>query len=324
MEGQHYVAAWAFGPTPPDGYDAARAAVGGNHRLSRLTALNSTGKQCGGAISGLTHAGFCLAAFVSARVSRLGRFRAPLNKGMKRPASVRAKPVGSLTSRIRLPNVIQRVLSTKLLLFRARIKNKSFKGGFRMADKQRDPEIVAVQEVFRALKPLDDESRKRVLLSVFPLLQIKNLSPTDPIGTGDRLEPDRSASSPLRAQSTRRLSLIELVQQKQPGTNPQRIALFAYYREKYEGLQRFARDDLSPYFGKAKISPSGNYARDFTEAVRKGWIHEDGTDSYLTSKGVEAVESGFEGERKYASRPGPKSRRPRAIKRGTRGRPKAK
>jgi hypothetical protein len=86
--------------------------------------------------------------------------------------------------------------------------------------------------------------------------------------------------------------------EKQPGTNAQKIALFAYYREKYEGLSRFERSDLQPYFAKARLTPASNFDRDFVEAVKKGWIHEEKADSYLTTKGVEAVESGFEGQPK--------------------------
>ncbi len=89
------------------------------------------------------------------------------------------------------------------------------------------------------------------------------------------------------------------MQQKRPATNSQRIALFAYYRERYDGLARFARNDLLSYFSKAKEKPPANYDRDFVEAVKRGWLHEDGADSYITSRGIEAVEAGFPGERKY-------------------------
>lgn len=67
-------------------------------------------------------------------------------------------------------------------------------------------------------------------------------------------------------------------------------------------MARFNRSDLKDYFGKAKEQPPMNYDRDFVEAAKKGWIHEDADDSYITSKGIEAVESGFTGERKYKQR----------------------
>ncbi len=73
-------------------------------------------------------------------------------------------------------------------------------------------------------------------------------------------------------------------------------------RERHEGLPRFSRDDLKPYFSKAHIKPPENYDRDFNSALQKGWLHEDDADSYITTKGIEAVEANFEGERSYSSR----------------------
>jgi hypothetical protein len=157
-----------------------------------------------------------------------------------------------------------------------------------------DPQMSAFQAIYTALSSLDEADRQKVLSSVASLLEL-----APPHGEERALEPqrnDRVRQEPSAA-TARPLSLIELVQQKKPHTNVQLIATFAYYREKYEGHQRFHRDDLEGYFAKAKETPASNYNRDFGEAVKKGWIHEDGADSYLTSKGLEVVESGFEGER---------------------------
>jgi hypothetical protein len=87
-----------------------------------------------------------------------------------------------------------------------------------------------------------------------------------------------------------------LVQDKQPKNNAQKLALFAYHRERNEGHTRFSRRELEPYFAAAKETPPQNFDRDFNKAVEEGWIHEDGADSYLTSRGLEAVESGFAGD----------------------------
>ncbi len=114
--------------------------------------------------------------------------------------------------------------------------------------------------------------------------------------------PAVTIDAPVMHATGRPVSIVELIQEKQPGTQAQRIALFAYYREKHEGLARFSRADLQSYFSKAKEPPTTNYGRDFVEAVKKGWLHEDGADSYITSRGIEAVESGFASERKYAKR----------------------
>jgi hypothetical protein len=160
-----------------------------------------------------------------------------------------------------------------------------------MAEKGRDPHIVALEAVYAALKNLDANDRKRVLSSAFALLEVGGVLPIQA-----NLQPQTPSDKALISTAARPISLVELINEKTPNTNAQRIAVFAYYREKSEGASRFARDDLRSYFAKAKLSPAANFDRDFVDAVRKGWIHEDAEDSYLTTKGIEAVESGFEGE----------------------------
>jgi hypothetical protein len=196
-----------------------------------------------------------------------------------------------------------------------------------MPDKKRDPEIEALQSVHAALKPLAAEERTRVLASVYALLGIRGPDPPPAAPPPSRpaapSTTDASAASITTRSQTRPLSINELVQERSPGTSAQRIALFAYYRDKNEGIPRFTRDDLKGYFAKAKEQPPTNYDRDFVEAVKRGWIHEDGAESYVTSKGIEAVESGFAGERKYTKRAG----RPRKVGRppaGTKSKTKRK
>lgn len=172
-----------------------------------------------------------------------------------------------------------------------------------MPEKKQDPEIEALQSVHAALKPLSADERTRVLMSVYALLGINGPSagsiPSAVLRSVMPPGPDMQPLATGGRSQARPLSIIELIQEKSPGTNAQRIALFAYYRDKHEGISRFARDELKTYFAKAKEQPPTNYDRDFVEAVKKGWIHEDGADSYVTSKGIEIVESGFDGERKY-------------------------
>ena len=181
-----------------------------------------------------------------------------------------------------------------------------------MAEKGRDPTIVALETVHAALKDLNAAQRQKVLSSVSTLLDLGDWAP--PNASVPQLESPQSSRPPSRP-----VGLVELVTEKQPGSNAQRIALFAYYREKAEGKSRFARDDLKSYFATAKIAPAANYDRDFTDAVRRGWIHEDGADSYLTTKGIEAIESGFETERKPVQ-----SRKTKTPGKKARGRTRAK
>jgi hypothetical protein len=105
-----------------------------------------------------------------------------------------------------------------------------------------------------------------------------------------------------RETSGRPVAIRELIQDKGAHNHPQLITLFAYYREKYQGQTKFKRDDLKPYYHAARERTPGNYDRDFVEVVRRGWIHEEGENSYITTKGIEAVESGFAGSRAKPSR----------------------
>jgi hypothetical protein len=158
---------------------------------------------------------------------------------------------------------------------------------------EHDP-FEAARTIYEALKPLDGDTRQRVMLSALSLLG---------------MEAPRSQSPSVRSQevhggaqgggqhgATRPTSPVELIQQKQPSTNAQRLAVFAYHRERNEGQARFSRADLKDYFAKSRLVPPQNYDRDFKTAVELGYIYEDGADSYLTSKGLEAVEQGFGGK----------------------------
>lgn len=151
-----------------------------------------------------------------------------------------------------------------------------------------DPEITALQAVYLALKPLSADDRRKVLASVQALL-----------GTVDApIESRQMPSLATPSSSARPLSLVELIKDKQPKTNIDLITLFAYFRDQFEGQQRFGRNDLRGYFSKAKQNPPSNFDRDFVEAVKRGWLHEDGADSYITSRGMEAIAAGFPSERK--------------------------
>src|SRR5215813_9362071 len=172
-----------------------------------------------------------------------------------------------------------------------------------MARGKKDPEVSALEAVHAALKPLKPDARRKVLASVSALLQIA--ADASIVRSGERpthMPPPR-AEGTVSVSAPRPMSLVELVSEKRPGANPQLLALFAYYREKSEGSSRFSRDDLRPYFAKARIPPPANFSRDFSEAVKKGWIHEDGDESYLTSRGLEAVEAGFQGATKGEGTP---------------------
>lgn len=177
-----------------------------------------------------------------------------------------------------------------------------------MTKKQRevssDSAFSALQVVHNALAPLTSDERAKVLTSVMTLLEIQPQAVK-------RTSPEASSTRPEAPVAlTRPVGLVELMKDRKPTTNIGKITLFAYYREKHEGRSRFSPEDLKTYFGKAHEAPPALYGRDFKSAVRKGWLHEDGADSYITSKGIEEVEGGFPDERRRAGKARGKDKAP--------------
>lgn len=173
-----------------------------------------------------------------------------------------------------------------------------------MPSTKEDLVISAVKAVYAALGPLEPQDRDRVLNSVRVLFGITQSEPSiSPFLPVQHSQPTSSSSQ----SSSRPVSLVELIKDKQPKTHVDLITLFAFYRDQVEGVQRFGRNDLKAYFSLAKQNPPSNFDRDFVKAVKRGWLHEDGEDSYITSRGMEAIASGFPGDvvtskRKPASR----------------------
>jgi hypothetical protein len=172
----------------------------------------------------------------------------------------------------------------------------------------------AAKTIYEALETLDTQTRQRVLTSALSLLGMSvpdaPTSMVAPLGAapapaGYPLTPPVQTPS-QQSPPAATVSLENLMKEKAPATNAQRLAVFAYYREKREGLHRFARRDLEEYFARARLRPAENFDRDFKKATQLGYIHEDGAESYLTSKGVEAVEAGFGG--KFPPRGGTKNK----------------
>lgn len=153
--------------------------------------------------------------------------------------------------------------------------------------------------IVEALQPLPASEREKIMRSAREFLGMP---------TGN-VSPDRSGEVPPVSHSVpvgsrsedlvtrgKPKSLVELVNEKHPKTNTQLITLFAYYKERYEQADNFKRGDLKSYFSRARQKPAGNYDRDFSNAVQNGWVSQDGDDCYITSTGIEVVESGFSGE----------------------------
>jgi hypothetical protein len=158
---------------------------------------------------------------------------------------------------------------------------------------KKDKTIAALEAIHAALKPFSGDERSRILASVRTLLEIPGTRRQEEAQAQGEADAN-PVSPPVPAQApTRPLSIRELIQAKKPGSHPEFITLFAYYREKQENQPSFSRDDLKRYYPLSREHPPANYDRDFVKAIQKGWIHEDGANSYITSKGMEVVAAGF-------------------------------
>jgi hypothetical protein len=170
-----------------------------------------------------------------------------------------------------------------------------------MSDAVQNKITAAATAVMKALEPLSVEERARVLHSAAALHGIglsRASSPSAGQEAPDLEDGGHGNDLGGKGPNAKRLSIVEFLRQKDPATNSQRIAAFAFYREHVEGKPTFARGDLEHYFATAKLAKPGNYDRDFSGAIREGWIHEDGSESYLTQGGERAVREGFGGKAK--------------------------
>jgi hypothetical protein len=180
----------------------------------------------------------------------------------------------------------------------------------------KDPTISALEAVHAALKPLGAPERERVLASVYALLGINEVQPptkpsTAPLGGQPESRSKSAPSSPARP-----VAIRELIQEKKPSTHPEYITLFAYYREKHQNLPTFSRAALAGYYPMSRETPPSNFDRDFVEAVKRGWIHEDGDNSYITSKGLEVVESSFSDTNPKPAKKPPKHAKKKPSRKG--------
>jgi hypothetical protein len=115
-----------------------------------------------------------------------------------------------------------------------------------------------------------------------------------------------------------RTSLREYLDETQATRNPDKITAMGQYLLLHENVGEFTRDDIKGRFRTAGEVPPANFPRDFSWAVKNGWIAEDPKKPgafYVTQKGRVAIEGRFsDGVKKSTSQP---SARRRSRKRGS-------
>jgi hypothetical protein len=109
----------------------------------------------------------------------------------------------------------------------------------------------------------------------------------------------------------RRTSLREFLEESEARRNPDKITVIAEYLLRFEEAELFTREDIRGRFRLAGEAVPANFPRDFTWAVRNGWVAEDPKSPgsfYVTQKGRNAIESNFSNEVKRGT-PQPTGRR---------------
>lgn len=167
-----------------------------------------------------------------------------------------------------------------------------------MADDNSTAVSAAAISVINTLQPLAPDERLHVLNAAAALYCVHLSGPRQSHEPQPQTQQRAFSAAQARVEGQKPVSVGEFLREKSPATNAQRIACFAYYREKYEGHEHFSKSDLVGYFAAARVAKPGNYDRDYSSAVKENWIHDNGAESYLTQTGEAAVSAGFDGKAK--------------------------
>src|SRR5437867_4435341 len=101
-------------------------------------------------------------------------------------------------------------------------------------------EFNALQAVIRALQPLDNDGRRRIVDAVRTFLRINGPSrPVSVVGSPDSGEGRASRPSYPAFSEDRSMSPKEFMFLKQPRTDVERIAVLAYYLTHFHDVQHF-------------------------------------------------------------------------------------
>ena len=138
-----------------------------------------------------------------------------------------------------------------------------------MAEEQHADEAEILQTILSALRPLDSEDRKRILVTVATFYQLD--------ASGLRTTPSTSAST---QDSTTRIPFSsgesttpkEFLVEKRPGTDVERVACLAYYLTHYKNQPKFKTLDISKLNTDAAQPKFANTAVAVKNAIRLGYL----------------------------------------------------
>lgn len=107
------------------------------------------------------------------------------------------------------------------------------------------------------------------ILQAAEIVRIASLKP------GELLERSASAPSPSTRQqknSVAEISLPEALKLGNPSTSAETIAVIATWIMDTESAEAVTRADVAARYRDARLSPPANLPRDFSQAIRKGFL----------------------------------------------------
>jgi hypothetical protein len=137
-----------------------------------------------------------------------------------------------------------------------------------MADSNSNTEFNALQTIIRALEPIEDEGRRRIIQAAATFLQIEEpATASSSIGGQRPTTPSYPAFSADHTMSPKEFLLV-----KQPRTDVERIATLAYYLTHYRDTPHFKTLDLSKLNTEAAQPKFSNAANSANNAVKTGYL----------------------------------------------------
>ena len=152
-----------------------------------------------------------------------------------------------------------------------------------MADENHIPTFGTVSQIIELLEPLNAPDREHVLRTVTTWYRVGTLTGTQagPSGTPQGSSPLQPASADDEKFSNRKvLSVKDFIFEKEPNTEPERLACLGYYLTHYLETPHFKTADLNRLNTDAAQRRLSNPALAASNAMRDGYFVSASKEGY--------------------------------------------
>lgn len=132
-------------------------------------------------------------------------------------------------------------------------------------------ELALLNRLIECLRPVDDETKARLVRSAITFLQLDAVIPTRSLGLAKTREPSlRDSGSQFSVRTE--MSPKQFLNEKQPGSDIERVACLAYYLTHFRDTPEFKNIDLSKLNTEAALPKFSNPAVPIDNAIRRGFL----------------------------------------------------